>query len=289
MPYLSGKGVDLEPLSRTPDEQHLPLSSLAAIAEGGGVDAILHLAWSNVPATADNTIGNGKDENLSLLQDYLDVATRRLEDGIAMPRLVFLSSCAVYGEPSYQGFVFDETHQAAPIGRYAESKAAAETMLAAYRSVGGDATVLRVTNPYGFEQDAAAPQGVIPALVHCALSGQPFPLWGDGDAVKDYIYVEDFCRAVHCALAAPAGVFNIASGESVALADVISMVQELTGKDIAVVPNPARPWDVKKGRYTSEAFQRVTKWEPQVDFRAGIERFVSEVSLSRHLSPLGKW
>jgi len=278
IPYLSGSGVDVVPISRKPDEQHLPLSSLVAIAEGGGADVILHLAWSTVPATAESASGLCADENLSFLRSYLDAAARRLKDGIRMPRFVFFSSCAVYGEPHYEGCVFDEAQRAAPIGRYAESKASAERMLTDYRSAGGDALVLRVTNPYGFQQDAAAPQGVIPALLHCALSGRPFQLWGEGDAVKDYIHVEDFCRAVHCALRAPAGVFNIASGQSVALADVVLMVQELTGKDIAVVRNPARPWDVRQGRYSSEAFQRATKWMPRIDFREGMERFVYSIA-----------
>ena len=288
-PFLSAQGIDVLPLSRTPDAEHRPLASLAAAAGESDVDAILHLAWSTVPATAEGSATCGQDENVSFLRAYLESASAQLAAGIRMPRIIFFSSCAVYGEPRIAGDVFAESDATAPIGRYAESKVCAENLLAEYRAIGGDALVLRVTNPYGFQQSPGARQGVIPALLRAALSGEPFQLWGEGDTIKDYIHVEDFCRAVACALEAPARVFNIASGESIALSDVIGMVQELTGKAVKVDRKPARLWDVKMGRYTAEAFHGVTHWEPRIDFRAGIDRFVSEVSLSRHLSPLGRW
>jgi UDP-glucose 4-epimerase len=276
-PYFAAKGVEVLSLSRTVDLEHRPLSTLASAAAETTVEAILHLAWSTVPATAENSDGSDEDENLSFLRGYLDAATQCLESGNRLPRRIFFSSCAVYGEPNQAGSVFDESHAPAPIGRYAESKARAEQMLAEYRSIGGDTVVLRVTNPYGFEQKPDNPQGVIPALFHCAVSGTPFLLWGEGDAVKDYIYVDDFCRAVLCALKGPSGVFNIASGESVALSDVISMVEDLTGKDVSVIRKPARPWDVRRGRYSSAAFQKATSWVPQIDFSEGMRRFAGEI------------
>jgi len=277
-PYLDAQGVQIVPFSREADAEFKSISSLVPRSADGDFDAVLHLAWSTVPVTAENAPDVGQDENLSFLTSYLDSAVAHLKGARRMPRMIFLSSCAVYGEPNKAGVVFDESHATAPIGRYAESKLAAEKMLDSYRSGGGDALVLRVTNPYGFLQRTETPQGVIPALVRCALSGQPFQLWGEGDAVKDYIYTEDFCCAVHAALEAPAGIFNIASGQSVALSDAIAIVEELTGRSVSIVRHPAHRWDVKKGRYSSQAFQKATQWVPRIEFREGLQRFVAEVA-----------
>jgi UDP-glucose 4-epimerase len=273
--HLRASGFEVAAFSRVSNETHLHLSLLPLEIANGAYDAILHLAWSTVPSTAEADPGVEQRDDLPVLANILHNVDARRVSGGRVPRLIFFSSCAVYGEAPHSGHVFDETCAARPIGWYARGKVQAEELIGAFAERGNAAVVLRVTNPYGFKQDSRYQQGVVPALVRAAVQGGEFTMWGGGKTLKDYLHISDLCRAVECVLERDLrGTYNVAAGQSVSLRDLVGMVETITGRPVKCRVSPAATWDVRSGRYSHQALTAATEWLPSVDLAGGLPDLV---------------
>src|ERR1041384_5766702 len=143
--------------------------------------------------------------NIVGTQVLLDAARAR-----SVKRFVQVSTDEVMGSlPENEASFFTETSPFAPNSPYAASKAAAEHLVrAAQHTFGLDTVVTRCGNNYGPRQ---FPEKFLPLLIANALSNQAIPLYGDGQNVRDWIYVEDHCRAILLAFekGKSGGVYNI--------------------------------------------------------------------------------
>ena len=273
---LGERGHQVTAFSRNADGSHLPLSALAETIEAGGVDTILHLAWSTVPATAEQDPGVEWREDLPLLASSLGVLAREQAKQGRAPRLIFFSTCAVYGEPSGET-ASTERDEPRPKGWYAAGKVAAERLIGRFTDrTGIPAMILRITNPYGFTQGEQCLQGVIPAMVQAALAGAPFSVWGAGDARKDYLHIGDFCDAVARAVeGGKSGTFNVASGVSRTVGEVAAAIEKVTGRKLNLRHEAARPWDVQRGKYDNGQWRKESGWNCGKNFEEGLREFVS--------------
>src|ERR1044072_6864681 len=143
--------------------------------------------------------------NIIGTQVLLDAARAR-----GVKRFVQVSTDEVMGSlPEDDASFFTETSPFAPNSPYAASKAAAEHLVrAAHHTFGLDTVTTRCGNNYGPRQ---FPEKLIPLLLANALRNESIPVYGDGKNVRDWIYVEDHCRAVLTVLqkGKPGGVYNI--------------------------------------------------------------------------------
>lgn len=161
-----------------------------------------------------------------------------------------------------------------PTSPYSASKAGAEHIANAYAtSFGLPLLVTRGSNNYGPHQ---YPEKLIPVLITNAIDGLPLPLYNDGSAVRDYLFVEDHCRAIDLVLhEAPAGsVYNVGSGLETTGLQVAEAVLDIMGKPRSLIQYVAdRPGH--DYRYALD-ISRVTAlgWEAQVTFAEGLERTV---------------
>jgi dTDP-glucose 4,6-dehydratase len=161
-----------------------------------------------------------------------------------------------------------------PRSPYSASKAGGEHLARAYaESFGLPLLVTRGSNNYGPYQ---YPEKLIPVLITNAIDDLPLPLYKDGSAVRDYVYVEDHCRAIDKVLhEAPAGgVYNIGTGVETSGLQVAEAVLEIVGKPRSLIEFVAdRPGH--DYRYALD-IDRITRfgWEPQTDFASGLERTV---------------
>lgn len=279
---LGRRKHEVAAFSRNADATHLPLSALPEAVEAGGVDAILHLAWSTVPATAEQDPGVEWREDLPLLSSILGVLAREQSRHGKAPRLIFFSTCAVYGEPPGEKACTEED-EPRPKGWYAAGKVAGERLIGRFVDrFGLKATVLRVTNPYGFTQGEQCLQGVIPAMVQAALAGKPFSVWGGGEARKDYLHIRDLGDAVTRVVeGGQTGTFNIASGVSRTVHEVAKAIETVTGRKVSLRHEPARPWDVKGGRYANDRWKQKSGWECPTALEDGLREFVTLLSSNR--------
>ena len=161
-----------------------------------------------------------------------------------------------------------------PRSPYAASKAGGEHIAHAYaESFGLPLLVTRGSNNYGPFQ---YPEKLIPVLITNAIDGMKLPLYNDGSAVRDYVYVEDHCRAIDMVLheAPLGGVYNVGTGVETTGLQVAEAVLEIRGKPRSLIEFVAdRPGH--DYRYALDV-SRITElgWEPQVTFAEGLERTV---------------
>lgn len=184
-------------------------------------------------------------------------------------RFVQVSTDEVYGDVREGRSL--ETDPLRPRSPYSASKAGGEMLVWAYRaSYGFPAIITRGSNTYGPYQ---YPEKIIPLFITNALDGRSIPIYGDGSAVRDYIYVEDHCRGIDLALRAgsPGEDYNIAqSGEEINGVRVADTVLRLVGKDASLKEFVQdRPGHDR--RYAIDSTKlRALGWSPRYDFDSGM-------------------
>lgn len=173
-----------------------PFASLAALQ---GTTRVLQLVSSSSPALQNDY---AEADILENVLPQMRFARDCLAAGVG--RLVFVSSGgAVYGPPRY--LPIDEAHPTDPLNSHGLTKLMTEKylgMLAATRGL--DVAILRVANPFGPTQGFRKGQGLIPAVLARHRAGEPVPVYGDGSARRDYVYVEDVVEAIIAAMDVPA-------------------------------------------------------------------------------------
>lgn len=262
---LLARGTGVKLFSREGGEGFLPLASLAEKRTVSQFDAILHLAWSSVPFTAEQNLGSEEKNDfpfLKLLLDQCAAASNR-------PRLIFFSTAAVYGNCAHPA---TEEMPCLPLGRYARAKLRAENLI---RSASPSHCVLRVTNVFGFPDHSGRPQGIIPRFCDAAHDGSAVTIWGDGLATKDYLFFGDFLSALRMVIERRLeGTFNVASGQSISLREIIAVVSKITGRDLVVHQTPHFPWDVERTNVSAEKLRAACGWTAEADVRAEIEKLI---------------
>lgn len=168
------------------------------------VDVVVNFA---AESHVDRSIGDPGPflrTNVVGVQVLLDACRR-----VGVSRYIQISTDEVYG-PTPPGEAFDETAPLLPTNPYAASKAAADLLVGAYRrTYGVPALIVRSTNNYGPYQH---PEKFIPLVITRAIDGRPVPIYGDGQQVRDWLFVEDHCEAI-CRVVeagAPGETYNVA-------------------------------------------------------------------------------
>lgn len=232
---LTRAGAEIVSFSRTEDSHHRPLSSLVHGETLTEFDAILHLGWSTVPLVSEQNPGIEEKDDLAFLRQMSAAAASRPKP----PRLLFFSTAAVYGNTIAHPATEETTP--VPLGRYAAAKLQAEQIVAAVPR----SCILRVTNVFG-PLSTEKPQGIIPLLYQACHTGAPVKIWGDGSATKDYIHADDFAAAVAAVLRAGlSGIYNVASGHSLSLHEIIDLVETASRKRLIREHIAHYPWDVE--------------------------------------------
>ena len=236
-----------------------------------GADALFHLAWSTLPATSEQAPGAEQRDDLPLLGKLLQALAG--QPAAQRPHFIFFSSGGtVYGNAPGRPSI--ETDPRRPIGNYGRAKLAAEELIEQSATRHGlPCTILRISNPYGYPVPSGRAQGIIPHAIRCAVEGRPLALWGDGHARKDFLHYTDFLSAVDLVIARRlTGTFNVSSGESHSVQEIITLVEKHTGRKITTNPTVAPDWDVQDSRLDHRRLTDATGWRPQVSLDEGIRR-----------------
>ena len=200
-----------------------------AVAEAAaGVDAIVNFA---AETHVDRSILGPAEfiqTNVAGVQVLLDQAR------VAGIRLVHVSTDEVYGDVA-EGVSSVEDDPLRPSSPYSAAKAGGDLqVLGSVRTYGVDALITRGSNTYGPFQ---YPEKLLPLFLTNALDGDPLPMYGDGNQVRDWLYVEDHCAGIEAALRqGRAGeAYNIGGGEEATNREITQLVLEHTGTDESLV------------------------------------------------------
>ncbi|GGQ19296.1 dTDP-glucose 4,6-dehydratase [Streptosporangium pseudovulgare] len=190
------------------------------------------------------------------------------------PRVVCVSTDEVYGSIATGSWT--EDFPLLPNSPYAASKAGADLIARAYwRTYGMDVLVTRCCNNYGPYQHV---EKLIPRFVTNLLSGLQVPLYGDGWNVREWLHVEDHCRAVQRVLTdGTAGeVYNIGGGHELSNLELTSALLELCGADWSMVRHVAdRPGHDLRYSLDDTRLRTRLGWAPQVGFDRGLAETVA--------------
>src|SRR5690606_19204483 len=138
---------------------------------------------------------------------------------------------------------------------------------------GIEASICRGSNNYGPRQ---YPEKLIPLMTLNALHGDSLPVYGDGRQVRNWLYVEDFARAIHTVLlrGRPGEAYNVGGPDECDNLTVVRRILELTGKDESLIEHVAdRPGHDRRYSLSSDKV-RTLGWEAEVHFDEGLERTV---------------
>ena len=190
-------------------------------------------------------------------------------------KIIFASSGGtIYGIP--QQIPISEDHPTNPICAYGITKLIIEKYLHLYYQLYGlDYISLRFSNAYGERQNPNGPQGAIAVFLGNIINGHPINIWGDGTAVRDYIYVRDIVLACLKAIETPAPqyrVLNIGSGIGLSLNELIAALKQTVGKEIQVQYTPGRKIDVPANVLDITLAQKVLQWKPQIMIEEGLRK-----------------
>jgi len=211
------------------------------------VDGCFHLAAvSTVHGTAD-VLRRAHEVNLGGSVNLVDTLVRRSAAAAAVP-LVFASSAAVYGDTD--AVPVGESAACRPLSAYGADKVAAEEYAqAAWDRSGMPSRCLRLFNVYGPRQDPTSLySGVINIFLDRLAAGAPVEIYGDGNQVRDFVYVDDvivhFLAAME-SLTAGSEVFNVCTGRGTSINLLYALMQELLGTARAPSYKAGRSGDIR--------------------------------------------
>ncbi|HEY8188914.1 MAG TPA: dTDP-glucose 4,6-dehydratase [Pyrinomonadaceae bacterium] len=234
-------------------------------------DAIVNFA---AESHVDRSIASAAEflrTNIIGTQVLLDAARAR-----EVMRFIQVSTDEVMGSlPENEDAFFTEDSPFAPNSPYAASKAAAEHLVrAAHHTFGLDTVVTRCGNNYGPRQ---FPEKFLPLALSNALSDQPIPVYGDGRNVRDWIYVEDHCRAVLSALqqGRSGAVYNIGARNERRNIEVVESLLDMIGKPRSLIRFVKdRPGHDRRYAIDPTLIESELGWRPRETWETGLQKTI---------------
>jgi dTDP-glucose 4,6-dehydratase len=192
---------------------------------------------------------------------------------LGVGRYLQVSTDEVYG--SVESGSFTERSRLRPSSPYSATKAAGDLLVSAHvHTYGIEAVICRGSNNYGPRQ---YPEKLIPLMILNALHGDALPVYGDGRQVRNWLHVEDFCRALHTALlrGRPGEVYNVGGPDETENIEVVRRIVELTGSDPALIRHVRdRPGHDRRYSLASEKLRAELGWRAEVRFERGLRETV---------------
>ncbi|MDT8363894.1 MAG: dTDP-glucose 4,6-dehydratase [Nitrosomonas sp.] len=197
-------------------------------------------------------------------------------------RFLHVSTDEVFGTLSPEEPAFTEKHAFRPNSPYSASKAASDCLVRAYHHTYGLPTLTtHCSNNYGAYQ---FPEKLIPLMITNALAGKPLPVYGDGQQIRDWLYVNDHCSAIRCVLAKgqPGETYNIGGWNEKPNLEIVHTIC-----DILQAHHPAdydyrslityvtdRPGHDRRYAVDSSKIKQELDWKPAETFATGIQKTV---------------
>jgi UDP-glucose 4-epimerase len=229
-------------------------------------NAVIHLASATTPGVSS--------AQPALEQVNLDLTRYLVQclQGQPEVHLVYFSSGGtVYGNPKQLPVI--EESGTDPISPYGAAKVAQENICKSLRTFGNAVTILRPSNAYGPRQTGKDGFGLIRTLFEHSRLGTTMEIWGDGENVRDYIYIDDIIEATMRLIGQPhdGSTYNLGSGVGYSIVQVKKLVEKVTGLPVKTLYRSARGIDVRAVVLDSTRLYSLLDWQPSVGLAEGLK------------------
>jgi UDP-glucose 4-epimerase len=233
---------------------------------------VFFLASDSVPATTAASPSKEGQVNLLPFLNFLDI----FQD-YKQKHMIYLSSGGtIYGNP--ESIPVHESTAVAPISYHGAGKASIEAFLHACCSqYKNKITILRPSNLYGPCQPYLPKFGLIRSIMEKLRTDQPVEIWGDGDIIRDFLYIDDFIGA--CLACLDMGkreegccIFNVSSGQGLSINQLCDVIESVTKHKLKKSYLPGRAIDVKSIILDYSKIESELGWKPVVGIEEGLWR-----------------
>ena len=241
------------------------------------IDLVIHLISATIPSN-ENII---YDINANLVNT---IRLLELMKKYQVKKIVFLSSGGTIYGVSETGY-FKETDPTNPISSYGVVKLAIEKVLYLYNQLSGiDYLILRPSNPFG-EYHTSTKQGFINIALKKIMSGEKIVIWGDGEVIRDYIYIKDLASIIAdlIELEISNDIINIGSGEGHTLNNILEILREQIG-EFEVEYNAPRKFDVPCTILNIDKMMSLLKYPKKTDLNWAVAKTFNWLDTELHQS-----
>jgi len=227
---------------------------------------VVHLASSTTPGSSASEpileLGN-----LSLTLRLLELMQTQPETHL----IFFSSGGTVYGSPIR--LPVTEDSPITPLSNHGAGKIAQEAFCRAFRAKGHAVTIVRPSNAYGPGQTLRHGFGLVRTMLECARSGMPLEIWGDGENVRDYVYIDDIVEAtIHLIkLSHDSSTYNLGSSVGYSVNQLRLIVEQVSGIKLNITYQPTRKIDVRAIILDSSRLQKLLSWSPRTRIDGGVK------------------
>ena len=266
----AGNLDNLQPVEGSPRHQFVrgdicDAALVRELLEEGRFDAVVHFA---AESHVDRSILSPQvvlDTNIRGTATLLDAAR-----AATLGRFLLVSTDEVYGDVP-EPLEADESYPLQPSSPYAASKAGGDLLALSYvRTYRMPIVITRASNNYGPYQ---FPEKLIPLMILKALAREPLPVYGDGLQVRDWLHVEDHCRAIMAVLerGAEGQVYNVGGNCALTNREVVTRILDAVGAPHGLIRSvDDRPGHDRRYALSSAKLARETGFEPRVSFAEGL-------------------
>jgi len=192
----------------------------------------------------------------------------KLARDFKIKKFIFASSAAVYGKQRL--FPIKETVSLNPLSVYGISKWAAEYYLNLYQK-DFIIIILRYSNVYGWRQDVSSEGGVVSIFIHKILNKEICQIYGDGEQIRDFIFVADVVNAnLKCLKSKKSDIFNISTGRPTSVFQLLELLKKITKKPISYQFVNERVGEIKKNILDNTRAKKLLKWQPAYSLEEGL-------------------
>lgn len=243
--------------------------------------AVVHLASTTTPGSSAARPVHEVADNLLPLASLLQAMQRRPEI-----ELLYLSSGgSLYTASS--DVAADEMTRVQPRSYHGAGKIAAEYFISAWcHQYSGRAMILRPSNVYGPGQPERAGFGIVPACLGRIRRGETLQVWGDGSAIRDYLYIDDLVQLMMAILARPmstgAGIINACSGVGISLNELFAAMEIATGRPLLRAYETSRPVDATSVTMDHALASRQYHWSPATSLEEGLRKTWAWLNDTQH-------
>ncbi len=243
-------------------------------------DLVIHLISTINPNDDMDHVNSEIEQNVFPTIKLLDDMVKN-----KIPEIIFLSSGgAVYGECEAQNI--SETESLDPISNYGIIKMLIEKYLQLYhRFFGVNYKIVRLANPYSENTKIEQKQGIIPILADKILNHEVIDIWGDGNNLRDFIFIDDAIEAIRRIIEYNGDhkVFNLGTGIGHSLNDCIDLIKKYSNiSEVTINYSAPRKCDVKNNILDISNTAKTLNWKPQTQLDEGIKKVLAKKCKERN-------